>query len=141
MIRRLTGAEIGDLRWVSRLHGPQFGWSLEQLIDLSLSHEFWGLIDGEHAIAFVALIRLPEAWEIPVLATHPDQTRRGKMRRLLEEVFAAKQHEMDFWLEVHEDNAPARSLYEALGFQLEGRRPRYYSDGRAALLLTRKKPT
>jgi ribosomal-protein-alanine N-acetyltransferase len=38
-------------------------------------------------------------------------------------------------LEVAEDNAAARALYAAAGFAPAGRRPRYYPDGRDALLL------
>ena len=39
-------------------------------------------------------------------------------------------------LEVREDNAPARRLYERDGFTELGRRPRYYRDGTDALVLS-----
>mgnify|MGYP000524717825 CR=1 FL=1 len=38
-------------------------------------------------------------------------------------------------LEVADDNAPALALYAALGFTEIARRPRYYADGRTALVL------
>lgn len=40
-------------------------------------------------------------------------------------------------LEVADDNAPALALYAALGFTEIARRPRYYADGRTALVLQR----
>ena len=41
---------------------------------------------------------------------------------------------------MHEDNAAALALYQGMGFAIVGRRPRYYSDGRAAVLMTREVP-
>lgn len=38
-------------------------------------------------------------------------------------------------LEVRESNTPAHKLYQKFGFQMVGRRRRYYSDGEDALLL------
>ena len=44
-------------------------------------------------------------------------------------------------LDVAEDNAPARALYDRLGFAEDGRRPNYYTTGRdipaAAILMSR----
>lgn len=40
-------------------------------------------------------------------------------------------------LEVAEGNAPARALYDGLGFEAVGRREAYYADGTAALLMTK----
>lgn len=41
-------------------------------------------------------------------------------------------------LEVRSDNHAATTLYEQLGFVQVGRRPGYYADGAAALLMTRE---
>jgi len=43
-------------------------------------------------------------------------------------------------LEVRDSNRPAASLYAALGFELVGRRPAYYTDGEDALIMTKRVP-
>ena len=74
--------------------------------------------------------------ELVSIATRPDQQGKGLARMVLTRVLEVQkasgtQHVL---LEVAEDNLPARKLYEALGFELDGRRPRYYPrpDGSAA---------
>jgi ribosomal protein S18 acetylase RimI-like enzyme len=88
--------------------------------------------------AFILFRDLGEALEIEMLATHPDFLRQGIMTRLLAEVFRRAQNDETrlkaVWLEVHEHNALARQLYEKSGFNIVGKRPRYYSDGGAAIL-------
>ncbi len=43
-------------------------------------------------------------------------------------------------LEVRVSNVPAITLYTRMGFEEVGRRPRYYSDGEDALLMTLERP-
>jgi ribosomal protein S18 acetylase RimI-like enzyme len=76
--------------------------------------------------------------ELLRVAVHPASRRHGLARLLLTSdaagVFcgASRVH-----LEVRESNAPARALYESLGFTEVGKRPRYYGDGEAAVLYAR----
>lgn len=135
MIHRLEN--LDGLAWIERLKSPHFRWDLTQLKDLSASHDYWAVMEGDKPVAFTALIRLPPAWEIPVLATHPDHQGRGYMRKLLQQLFDTICQGAEIWLEVHEANAPARALYQTLGFVEVGRRPRYYADGGTAVLLSR----
>lgn len=44
-------------------------------------------------------------------------------------------------LEVRAANAGAQALYAALGYEVLGRRPRYYSDGEDALIMQGPLPT
>jgi ribosomal-protein-alanine N-acetyltransferase len=52
----------------------------------------------------------------------------GTARLLLQTAFdaAVRRGGHRVFLEVAEDNAPARGLYSGLGFEIVGRRPRYY---------------
>lgn len=61
-------------------------------------------------------------------------------RRLLEFSLSAlaAQQIVTVFLEVSEENLPARALYTALGFTFVGKRSAYYRDGSTALLLRRE---
>ncbi len=84
--------------------------------------------------AFVLWRDTGAAWEISFLATQPDAQGQGIMSALLEHLKADRPDDRPIWLEVHEQNHPARHLYEKAGFVQTGERPRYYSDGGAAIL-------
>ena len=66
--------------------------------------------------------------EVLTVAVVPEARGRGLGRRLVEAgLDAARQAGADLiFLEVAEDNAPARRLYAACGFSETGRRPGYY---------------
>ncbi len=74
--------------------------------------------------------------EVLTLAVRPAARRRGLARALTVRAAAraAAQGARRLFLEVAEDNAAARALYDALGFRAVGRRPRYYArpDGTRA---------
>ena len=64
---------------------------------------------------------------------------RALLRSFLKSVTAAGATRL--FLEVREDNQAARRLYEATGMNELGRRPRYYSDGCAALVMGMELPS
>ena len=68
--------------------------------------------------------------EVLILGVSPRRRRQGRGRRLLA---AARAHWQgranEAFLEVRADNAGAIALYEACGWQVVARRPRYYRDG------------
>jgi ribosomal-protein-alanine N-acetyltransferase len=73
--------------------------------------------------------------ELLTLATAPEARRRGLGRKLVARFFyqARLRGSQTAFLEVAEDNAPARALYLATGFAEAGRRRAYYCrpDGTA----------
>ena len=81
--------------------------------------------------------------EILTLATHPAARRQGHARALVARFLTAAQRAgaERVFLEVAEDNAPARALYAGCGFSAAGRRPGYYRSAAgapvAALILAR----
>lgn len=117
--------------WVEPLETQVFG-------------DAWGSLEPhEHllAIAPQAFIRwsvVPAAGEAELLrvAVHPDARRQGLARKLLEasESFLRATGIADLYLEVRTANAPARALYEALGWQVQRVRKAYYRDGEDAVL-------
>ena len=77
--------------------------------------------------------------QIQNLATSARYRRRGIGQALLTHVIERSQHQglQAAWLEVREGNQAAINLYLACGFELKGRRKKYYQDGEDALLLGR----
>src|SRR6056297_409361 len=77
--------------------------------------------------------------QIQNLATSPHYRRCGIGQTLLEYVIERSQQQglLSAWLEVREDNQAAIKLYLASGFEVQGRRKKYYQDGEDALLLGR----
>ncbi len=130
------------LNWLQAARSPQFDWTLEKLRSLTGVQIFIGLENGGQS--FIAYRMLADAIEILALATRPGMGRRGIMIQTysawLNALAAEKVSQKAIWLEVHEDNAPALNLYLKLGFTETGRRPKYYKDQKAAVLMTKLLP-
>lgn len=74
------------------------------------------------------------------VATLPEKRRTGLGRRLmaLAEAHAGENSGESLTLEVRLDNDAAIALYEGLGFDRRGIRPRYYPSGEDALVMTKQ---
>lgn len=124
------------------LHAEAFDapWSARAFADL-LGQP--GVVLEAEADGFILIRAVADEAEILTLAVRPAARRQGLGARLVRTAIdrAAAQGATRMFLEVAEDNAPARALYAALGFDSAGRRPRYYprAEGPAvdALLLVR----
>jgi ribosomal-protein-alanine N-acetyltransferase len=125
-----------DLVRAAALHAESFvplgerGWTLQDLAELMASPGMTGLLvraDGQDAGFALCRIAADEA-ELLTIAVRPAWRRRGLGRRLLAAIIdhARSCGARTLYLEVGADNPPARSLYEAQGFCVVGRRPGYY---------------
>jgi ribosomal-protein-alanine N-acetyltransferase len=86
---------------------------------------FWRVLDEAH---------------LTTIATHPMFRRRGIARQLLQTAMNAAYAEgaRIYHLEVRAGNVAAQKLYADFGFEIVGRRPKYYQDtGEDALLMTK----
>lgn len=81
-----------------------------------------------------------EEAEVMNLAVDPTQRRRGIGETLLRYLCGVlRDIGADYLLlEVRESNAPARTLYEKVGFYPIGRRPRYYQNPEETGIIMRK---
>lgn len=114
---------------------PQFYWPKDLLgAELATAEAVGIFADNGELTGFILYRELPEAWEISLVASHPQYRRQGYMERLFKHIAAAKSQECSLWLEVHEENVPAQKFYEKMGFKEVRRRPRYYKDGATAIL-------
>lgn len=82
---------------------------------------------------FILIRAVADEAEILTLAVMPDRRRAGIATLLLDESrrMLRAGGTRRLFLEVAEDNAPARSLYASYGFAVSGRRPGYYARGAA----------
>lgn len=88
------------------------------------------LAQASHAIAGFLVARLAATdFEILNVAVDPQARRQGIATKLLQEAlhFAAENQAQRAHLEVRASNAAALKFYESHGFQISGRRPKYYS--------------
>lgn len=110
------------------LHAQAFAapWSAREFAEL-LSQP--GVVAIAESDGFVLIRIVLDEAEILTLAVLPKARRQGLGRRLVEEaaVAATKGGAARLFLEVAEDNAPARALYDRAGFSQIGRRKAYYA--------------
>ena len=81
----------------------------------------------DRLVSFILYRSLPDGVEITNLATDPEYRRRGFMKQLVEELM--RWNPNNIWLEVHEENLPARHLYRSIGFTEVSRRPGIIQTG------------
>lgn len=121
-----------------------------EAFETSWSAEAFACLMGQPGIAlrseqdgFILLQTAADEAEILTLAVRPCARRQGLATRLVEAAVTQVMSEgvSRLFLEVAEDNGPARALYSRLGFAQVGRRPRYYARAGGqtvdALLLAR----
>lgn len=127
---------MGELRSPSQASGAHLPcWSLTQIEAECAFSKGLACVDANSQILGFLLYRTQlDALEIVYLATRPSARRLGVMRKVVSALIKILPAEKSIWLEVHEENQPARKLYEALGFFVVGRRPRFYADHGTAVL-------
>lgn len=100
----------------------------------------WVVREQGRAVAFLLVWQTADELQLLDVVVGSEHRRRGLGRALLETLaaFAREVSATQILLEVRKSNAPALALYRSFGFEVSGERPSYYSDGEAALLMTRK---
>ncbi|HWH08581.1 MAG TPA: ribosomal protein S18-alanine N-acetyltransferase [Candidatus Thermoplasmatota archaeon] len=143
-LRRLTFADLPQVVAIERRSFPT-PWSLAMFV-LELSKPggvaLAAVLDGRLA-GYLVCSRLDLVWHVMNVSVDPTHRRRGIARALLSELLARLDDpSAQLTLEVRPTNTGAIRLYEAFGFLVAGRRPRYYQDnGEDALLMWRTPAT
>ena len=91
---------------------------------------FLAAVEGDTLLGYVGMHHLVDEGFITNVAVSPAARRRGVARALLAELAAyGTAHSLyRITLEVRVGNTPARTLYEAEGYKLDGIRPKFYSQ-------------
>lgn len=97
-------------------------------------------VDGEIPVGYCGIWNVCGEAEIIDVGVLSEYRKRGVGKGLLEAVFQyMKEKEIGVLnLEVREDNIPAISLYEKLGFEKVGTRKKYYDNKVDAILMQKK---
>ncbi|MEQ9504841.1 MAG: GNAT family N-acetyltransferase [Hyphomonas sp.] len=92
-----------------------------------------GWFEDAKLVAFALFQNVAGEADLLTVATDPARRSEGLARHLLTALITSLLAAgiQRFTLDVAEDNHAARHLYTTLGFTEDGRRPRYYTAGRA----------
>jgi ribosomal-protein-alanine N-acetyltransferase len=133
VIRKLERDSETAAHWGEREYDALFAAEAPRRLALLAAEERSAPILG-FAIARCA----DDEWEIENVVVEGERRRQGVGSALISELVreARRSGAAAVLLEVRESNAPARRLYEKIGFNIVGRRPGYYRDpAEDALLL------
>ena len=111
--------------WSEAVWRQELGSRFSLYLALEEEGDVFGQIGVRHVL---------DELHITTLAIRPERRRRGHARALVGAALAAFPEGHCVHLEVRPSNAPARALYEALGFTASGLRRRYYGDEDALLM-------
>jgi [ribosomal protein S18]-alanine N-acetyltransferase len=142
----LAPAHPRDAADLARLHAASFnrGWSEQEFEQLLTDRNVIGerAASGRASVGFILSRLAADEAEILSVAVARSWQGRGLARRMLDLHLRrlAGLGLRAVFLEVEENNTPARRLYDRAGFREVGRRPGYYATGAgpaAALVLRR----
>lgn len=141
MIRAATPIDADALARHERSVFGGDAWSAPQVLGTLGQPGGFGLVleEAGHVVGHVLGWALVGEAELLRIGVHPQHRRAGHGARLLA-AFHTEVHGRDadhLFLEVRDDNAPARALYGRHGWVEAGRRRRYYRDGVDAIVFTR----
>jgi ribosomal-protein-alanine N-acetyltransferase len=137
------GAEHLDAVMAIERRAYEFPWSEANFRDsLHTGYSSWVLLEGELVQGYALMSMAAGEAQILNICVSPARRREGLARQLIEHLLLiARAAQMErMYLEVRPSNTAALKLYASYGFELVGRRRRYYrsADGTEdALVLAR----
>ncbi|HEU0297347.1 MAG TPA: ribosomal protein S18-alanine N-acetyltransferase [Anaerolineales bacterium] len=140
-IRRMT---VEDVPAVAQLDQLSFSlpWTERSFhfeVTSNPASRCWVAEQAGRIVGVVVAWLLVDEMHIATIATHPDFRRQGIAWALLAHVLklGADEGALSSFLEVRESNLVAQAMYRKFGYEVTGRRPRYYKDnGEDAILMT-----
>ena len=128
-------AELEKLCFSDPWSEKSVAFELENNLSLWLVSE-----DGDRIAGYVGSQTVLDETDMMNIAVHPDYRRRGIAEALVDALVLELKAlgSRCLTLEVRASNEPAIKLYEKLGFEQIGKRPRYYRNPREDALILRK---
>lgn len=133
-----TAAMVNDLfrSWQSKKF-LGFNWTPDKVLEELRNVSNLAFVENELGV-LILFKEIPPDAEIFLVFKNKRQDSEA-VKRTLEFLFNANGHITTWWLEVHEQNLGAKSLYEGVGFELQSTRKNYYSDGGNALIYCQRR--
>ncbi len=141
---KVISIEYSHIKDIARLEEICFStpWSEQTITDAYKTGTRFFVAEKNGAVlGYVGISAIIDEGYITNIAVFPEFRNMGVATALLENLFGfAKQNSLSFIsLEVRESNNPAISLYEKLGFKVEGKRKNFYTHPtEAALIMTKR---
>lgn len=114
------------------------GWNEKMLIDAFNSGNYvcFGERKEGELVAFIGISLSVDTCDLEDVLVDSNHRRLGLAEKLINYTldYAKSQHKQKMFLEVRENNSPAITLYQKLGFKKISTRKNYYSDGINALV-------
>jgi ribosomal-protein-alanine N-acetyltransferase len=131
-------AEVHDIERLS-FRTPWPAYAFEQELRGNRLARYLVARAGDRVVGFAGVWLMVDDAHVTTFGVHPDWRRLGIGRQLLLNLLELSLTigARRLTLEVRASNAAAQALYRAFGFEVEGTRPRYYTDdGEDALIMT-----
>jgi ribosomal-protein-alanine N-acetyltransferase len=142
IIRKMTSVDVPAVAQIDQmsfsLPWPQHSFQYE-VSDNRVARCFVAEADGKRIAAMIVSWIIVDEMHIATIATHPDFRRHGIGSQILVEALldARAAGARLAFLEVRAGNEAAQAMYRKFGFEVTGRRPKYYKDnGEDAILMT-----
>ncbi|MEU6857138.1 ribosomal protein S18-alanine N-acetyltransferase [Rothia sp. BD8] len=138
--RPMSAADIPAVHALETRLFPHDAWPVE-MFRAEIAHPtraYTAVLDeAEQVIAYAGMMAVAEIADVQTVAVAPEHEGRGIGRWLLHRMHeqARTAGAQRMMLEVRQDNARARALYEGLGYRAVHIRPRYYRDGADAVIM------
>ena len=144
VIRLATKADTPELFRLEKrcFDGESFSRRQVNYLAMQSPGFFWVITEDEEIAGFIVLLQRANSGALRIysLAVSPDFRGKQYAQQLMQKAAQqAKELGKDrLYLEVSEHNHGAIQLYQKMGFELTGIRPRYYRDGSNACLMEKK---
>lgn len=141
VVEPMTIADVPDVHEIERLSFavPWPAHAFEQELRGNRLARYLVGRAGDRVVGFAGTWLMVDDSHITTFGVHPDWRRQGIGRQLLLNLaeLSVTIGARRMTLEVRPSNEAAQALYRAFGFEVVGRRPRYYTDdGEDALVMT-----
>ncbi len=142
IIRKMTIADVPAVAQIDQLSfslpWPEHSFRYE-VSDNRVAHCFVAEAENHRIAAMIVSWIIVDEMHIATIATQPEFRRQGIGARILIEALldARAAGARLAFLEVRAGNEAAQAMYRKFGFEVTGRRPKYYKDnGEDAILMT-----